>query len=172
MVSLTPQISMIAMTAPAGARSGNATCAPITPSRSGTLMFSVLTRTVRAMSQRHALQARGLDDLAPLFHFLAYQAAKLLRRGTYAFDTHFRELLLDRGGAQCPGQLALEFGDDGLRRAARCKDSVPSGGIEFEAALGDRRQLRHQRGALFPAHGQSAQPARFHLRYRRRQSIE
>src|SRR5947199_9811326 len=36
MVSLTPQISMMAIMAPAGVREGNATCAPISPSRSGT----------------------------------------------------------------------------------------------------------------------------------------
>src|SRR5215470_16705386 len=73
MVSLTPQISMMAMMAPAGVLSGIARYAPISPSRSFTLMFWVFIASPQPL--RHCERSEAISLRLPMRTLL-----RLLRR--------------------------------------------------------------------------------------------
>src|SRR5262249_11039634 len=122
----TPQISMMAMMAPVGARSGIARYAPISPSRSFTLMFSVFMRGPQPPSHCERSEAISL-------HLRMRILPRLLRRFAPRNDETSQ-----------PHQLARIGGKDlsalGSREIQRVhgRDGVPD---RAAAVLGAERRV-------------------------------
>src|SRR5689334_733669 len=133
---------MIAMIAPAGVPPGYATCAPMTPSRSGTLISSVLMSSFvgcatcapqrgdgPAAHPTHrslAFDTRRLDDLFPLHPFAAEHLSEFLGRRSDGLDTLTRQTVFharQRERLHCRG---VQTCDDCTRRLRRRETAVPA----------------------------------------------
>src|SRR5690349_16568819 len=119
MVSLTPQISMMAMIAPTGVLSGMARYAPISPSRSLTLMFCVFIGPPY-VSEPHQLARVAGKDL------------RALRLGDLQ-RVHGRDRIPDQPAALLGAERRV-----GGEQAAR--------GLEEGVAAAGRRDLAVERG--------------------------
>src|SRR5262249_45067258 len=114
MVSLTPQISMMAMIAPAGVLSGIARYAPISPSRSFTLMFCVfialpLSLSLRATRLNSLRELRNGSESAETRSRKRSNPSSLAHAYVVEIASSLRSSQMMRGGSQ-PHQLARVAG--------------------------------------------------------------
>src|SRR5882672_6773131 len=130
MVSFTPQISMMAMIAGAGVRSGKATYAPISPSRRRTRMFCVRIGRVRASVQSEELARVAREDAV----LLGRGDLQAVHRVDGLADQHAPLLRVER---RVGGEQAVPGAEEGVATAGRRRRAVErSVGVEHAVVLG------------------------------------
>src|SRR6266852_8099679 len=100
------------------------------------------------------------DHLRPLRDVRFQERRELLRRAARELDALATGAVLQLGQAQYSHRLSVELCDDLLRCPGRGDETVPSVDVDGIAELGERGNVRGERGASGARDGEPGQLAR------------